>query len=579
VISLRIKLVIYFLVLSLLPLAAAYWGFASASGTNEERLVDERLRASLRASLASLQGDLDQAERRAQLLAANPSLHRALVMRDGETIERFVAGKPNVRVVARGLQAGKAVPGAEARVEVTGGKRRLGWVIVTVPFDRALAQRLARSTGLAHEDQIAVVDGRRIVNFRGSASALKGRLGSEGFTATLDGKHYRVLGTDAIAGGDGLAVAVVTPQASVEQAQALARTDLLVGVGISLLLIGLVAYVEGSSIARALRRLVHGANAIADGRLDTRVPVRTRDELGDVARAFNEMADELQRERLRLRFLTGRFGEALAATHDIAQLLRVVAETAVEGSGAQSGTVVDGGTELVRVGESNGPERLVLPLTIRDERFGELVLTGDSFGQNERDAAATLVAHAVIALENARLHGVVEHQARVDGVTGLPNRRHCEAVLAGELARAHRSKEPFAFVLADLDDFKTINDCHGHPSGDRVLLAFGDILRATLRETDVPARWGGEEFAIVMPATDPDGAAQLVERVRAAVENHSVALENDQRVSLTASFGIAAYPDEQTFAKLVRAADAALYEAKRGGKNRVATNAPLAASG
>jgi diguanylate cyclase (GGDEF)-like protein len=574
VISIRLKLVTYFLVLSLLPLAAAYWGFASASRTNEERRVDERLRASLRASLANLQEELDRAERRARRVAASPSLHRALAARDGEALERFVAGKPNVRITAPGLEAGRDVPGADAQVEVTGAKGRLGWVIVTVPFDRGLAQRLARSAGLAHEDQIAVVAGGRIVNVPGNARALSERLGYDGFTAALGGKRYRVLGSDAVAAGtDGLAVAVITPQARLEQAQALARTDLLLGVGVSLLLIGLVAFVEGSSIAGALRRLVHGANAIAAGRLDTRVPVRSRDELGALARAFNEMADELQRERLRLRFLTRRFGEALAATHDIAQLLRVVAETAVEGSGARSGAVVDGDVELVRVGAADGPQRLVLPLATRDERFGELVLTGESFGQNEREAAATLVAHAVIALENARLHGVVEHQARIDGVTGLPNRRHCETVLAGELARAHRSGKPFAFVLADLDDFKTINDCHGHPSGDRVLLAFGDILRATLRETDVPARWGGEEFAIVMPATDPDGAARLVERVRAAVESHSIVLENGERVSLTASFGIAAYPDEQSIAKLVRAADA-----KRGGKNRVATNAALVAS-
>ena len=127
-ISLRVKLVTYFLVLSLLPLAAAYWGFASTSRTNEERLADERLRASLRASLASLQEELDQAEHRAQLLAANPSLHRALAARDGNALERFVAGKANVRVDARGVRAGPTVAGAEARVEVTGvrGKARMG---------------------------------------------------------------------------------------------------------------------------------------------------------------------------------------------------------------------------------------------------------------------------------------------------------------------------------------------------------------------------------------------------------------------------------------------------------------------
>ena len=116
-------------------------------------------------------------------------------------------------------------------------------------------------------------------------------------------------------------IGIVTPLAPIDAATADARKQLLFGVLLSLLLIGLVAYVEGAAIVRTLRRFVLGAQAIAQGHLQERVPVRSRDEFGQLGRAFNKMAEELEGQRNRLRQATLRFGEALAATHDIDQLL------------------------------------------------------------------------------------------------------------------------------------------------------------------------------------------------------------------------------------------------------------------
>src|SRR5204863_727847 len=146
--------------------------------------------------------------------------------------------------------------------------------------------------------------------------------------------------------------------------------------------------------------------------------------------------------------------------------------------------------------------------------FGMLTLHATDFGREERMTAVSLASHAVVALENARLHRIVERQALVDGLTGLANRRHGETVLEAELARADRFGGPLTVVVADLDDFKEVNDRFGHLTGDCVLRDFGAVLRSTVRDVDLVSRWGGEEFVLVLPGTDAEGGAHLAERVR-----------------------------------------------------------------
>jgi diguanylate cyclase (GGDEF)-like protein len=204
-----------------------------------------------------------------------------------------------------------------------------------------------------------------------------------------------------------------------------------------------------------------------------------------------------------------------------------------------------------------------------------LRLAGPGFSDDDILTANSLAHQAAVALDNLRLHRIVERQALVDGLTGLANRRECEGALGRELARARREGAPLAVVMADLDDFKLVNDVHGHPVGDAVLREFAAVARDTVRESDVAGRWGGEEFMLLLPGTQLEGAVQLADRVRTNLQRRTILAPDGRRLDVTASFGVAAFSDADDGRTLVAAADAALYEAKRAGKNRVEAAPPV----
>jgi diguanylate cyclase (GGDEF)-like protein len=199
-----------------------------------------------------------------------------------------------------------------------------------------------------------------------------------------------------------------------------------------------------------------------------------------------------------------------------------------------------------------------------------VVLSGDSFDEEQAATALSLATQAAVALENAQLHTIVEAQALVDPLTGLANRRSLEESLQEELSRAQRFEGTVCLVLADLDRFKVINDRYGHPTGDRALRIFAQTLNDVVREVDSAGRWGGEEFALVLPGTDVAGGVALAERIREALAQREIRATSGELVQLTASFGVAAYPRSADHATLVTAADEALYWAKRDGRDRVA---------
>jgi len=264
-------------------------------------------------------------------------------------------------------------------------------------------------------------------------------------------------------------------------------------------------------------------------------------------------------------------GETLAATHNPGALLPVILRAAVEATHAVGGAVSSGGRTVVERGHLGGegvPLEVALDVPQGPPAKLTLYPPARGFDADARDAAAWIAAQAVIALENARLHGLVQRQAVTDELTGLANRRRFLAQLELEVTRSRRSGSPLGLVLADLDDFKRVNDTYGHEVGDAALRRFADILRDNVRDVDLPVRLGGEEFAVLLPDTDLPGAAQLAERVRHALEEAAVDVPRGH-VNLTASFGVSCFPAAAAANELLADADRRLYEAKRRGKNRV----------
>ena len=194
-------------------------------------------------------------------------------------------------------------------------------------------------------------------------------------------------------------------------------------------------------------------------------------------------------------------------------------------------------------------------------------------------AAITLLLAAALANSVARpLAQVVgdvarlTRQAHTDALTGLANRRALTTRLEDELQRAGRNGTSLSFVIADIDDFKPINDNFGHQMGDDVIKAVAAVLAGAVRETDLPVRFGGEEFVLVLPGARLGNARRTADAIRTAIAELEVPNPRGEPVRVTASFGIAEFPTYATPEALLAAADAALYQAKRAGKNRVATS-------
>ena len=265
-------------------------------------------------------------------------------------------------------------------------------------------------------------------------------------------------------------------------------------------------------------------------------------------------------------------GDALAATHNPRALMPVILNVITEATGARGGRLLQDGVEVGWVGDLDETPGVEFDLSAGDETTNmKLVLhpPAAGFGEETTKLAEWLCSQAAIALENARLHDIVQWQAITDELTGLVNRRRFLDALRSEITKGQRLGARLSVVLTDLDDFKLINDSFGHHAGDEVLLAFADLLRAHGRDVDVAARLGGEEFAILLPETGVEGASVVAERLRHSLSDRRIRIGEKMEVTVTASFGVAELEEGQSVDELLRAADSALYRAKELGKNRV----------
>ena len=191
-------------------------------------------------------------------------------------------------------------------------------------------------------------------------------------------------------------------------------------------------------------------------------------------------------------------------------------------------------------------------------------------GPKERQLLNYCLQHLNKRVNEAHNWEKLEKANRLDSLTGLNNRRCFDDIMNKESERAERYHHPTSLIMLDLDHFKKVNDNFGHQTGDQVLRILGKILLEEVRQCDTPCRYGGEEFAIILPETELGKAIKIAERIRQTIEQENIVTHNNIHLKITASLGIASTEENQSI-DLIEAADQALYHAKKSGRNRLAT--------
>ena len=369
-------------------------------------------------------------------------------------------------------------------------------------------------------------------------------------------------------------------------------------------------------VSRTLQREISGfltaARKLAAGDFSAQIPTVGHDEFAELGEEFNKMSRELEgrlgelsKQRGRIQNSMRRLGEAVASNLDRDALLELVVRTAVDGVGADAGRACvrsngngileershvgnTGGLEAVlqsaetdalasatareaSIGDTTAIAHPLRGADGRDEVIGVVSVArmGRPFTASDRDLFSYLAGQVARSMENVELHETTARQSVTDDLTGVSNRRGFDDVLSREIERSKRFGSDLGLVLIDLDDFKVVNDTYGHPQGDVVLREVARVLRESSREIDHPARYGGEELAVVLPGTDLEGAFNRAERVREQIAQlHITRLDGRGTLRITASCGVAAARGARVDGRaLLDAADSALYEAKRNGKN------------
>ncbi len=195
----------------------------------------------------------------------------------------------------------------------------------------------------------------------------------------------------------------------------------------------------------------------------------------------------------------------------------------------------------------------------------------ENLTRDDRLVLQAVASELVVAVENSRLYRLTKRLAITDELTDLFNYRFLQQRLDDEVGRADRYNKRLSLLMLNLDDFKRVNDTHGHLVGDRVLSEVGQLLKSTVREVDIVARYGGEEFTIILPETDASGAFIVAEKIREAISMHRFPdSEGGHSVHITVSIGLSSFPTHSVDKEsLLRSADDAVYHAKQTGKDRV----------
>ena len=432
-------------------------------------------------------------------------------------------------------------------------------------------------------------------------------------TVSIGGTDYRAV-TESFGGFGSSPVSVTVLSNLSATASSTGTSQAIAGAFVAGFLVLALAFsiLAARELEGQLSRFLQAARRLGSGDFSSRVPVEGRDEFAALGEEFNKMAgqlesrlEELQQERGRLRESIRRIGQTFASNLDRPALLELALRTAVDAVDAdfarlsvrstsaeplvQTGAVgsLDGLEAAVHEAERAalstgdlGHARAKDDASVVSVALGRIEPGGRAYGlitagrqerefsEDDREILRSLAGQATLALENVELHYQVRRQAVTDELTGLANHGRFQELLQTELEEVRRYRYPVGLIMLDLDDFKSINDTYGHPQGDVVLEHVARVLREASREVDIPARYGGEEMAVILPHTNLAGAYAIAERLRTAIQKLSIPMgDGGGTVQITASFGVAASLDGEREA-LISGADAALYVAKRRGKNR-----------
>jgi diguanylate cyclase (GGDEF)-like protein len=619
--SFRGRLTLFFVLIVIVPMVSVTVVIFSLIANNEEGKANAAIVARLDTATNLAREAQREARRAGLLIGKDRPLATALRRDDAAAAQRRAAALVEEMQLSRLLIFGNdrhavADVGRDdaifpASLTLTADDEPIGTLQVSVQTAERYATLVRNVTGL-----------EVVVRRRGGilASTLPGtenaELPADNGTVTLGDKEYRSATIERVDFRDGLLQVTLLRD---EAHTASKVTDSRLLVGAVLLGFFLLAFAFALAVSRSLQAQVasflEAARRLGGGKFDTKIPTVGKDEFAALGEEFNTMAaqlearlEELREERTRVERSMRRLGEAVASNLDRDALLGIVVETAVDGVGAAGGRAAartpDGtlservssgrlmGLEAAlgaaeqqaaatgEVAEVNEGPASALAHPLHGSDGGTEVLgvvsvgrMGRTFTPADRELFSYLAAQAAVSLENVDLHETVQRQAVTDELTGLFNRGRFDELLAAEVERTRRfPDQSVSLVMLDIDNFKNVNDTYGHQVGDDVLREVARVLRETSREIDSPSRYGGEELAVVLPGTDIEGAFDMAERVRSGIERLSFPVAgggNGEVLKVTASFGAAAGSgDDAAASALIRAADSALYEAKRGGKNK-----------
>jgi diguanylate cyclase (GGDEF)-like protein len=624
--SFRTRLRLFFVLIVIVPMLAVTLIVFRLIAESEQGQADARIAARQEAAISLYYDARARADRLAVSIGRDRQLAMALRSNDRAALEATAA---RLRAQTRAerimiLRAGRPLADAgdpnasfpATRTLVSDGRSlaQLQVSVLDAPTYARLVRHLTRLETIVRQgDRVLAATVPAPGNVELPPAGHSGKI-------EVGGVEYRASTFSAPGFGTGrLSLSVLEPQSRTTSDIRRAR----VVAGLVLLGFFLLALVSAIVVSRSLNRQIEeflaAARRLGSGDFSVRAPTRGRDQFAALGDEFNKMSaqldhrvQELAQERLRLELSLRRIGETFAANLDRDGLLEIVVRTAVDGVAAAGGHALvarelDGTLEPVATAGDNGrppdaaqiAERRVLtrgePAFANTEgghalshplhagpAAGEAadVVTGlisvwrtdRPFSHRERELFHYLAGQAAVSVENVGLHETVERQAVTDDLTGLSNRRRFQETLSAEVERSKRFGQDLGLVLLDIDDFKAVNDTYGHQQGDLVLREVARILKASGREIDEPARYGGEELAVILPGTDLPGAFELAERVREGIEGLRLPILGDdahEPLRVTASFGAAALPvSAEDVRGLVAAADEALYQAKRAGKNR-----------